>query len=150
MELNKRAPGIFTLERFPQGENQSALSDSVGGLWNAHLSSYSSHSISVTLSDGNETPRLVPLTPPEVLLCAPLPAWQIDLHCRRLHDRWGGPRLSDHCVLHQVMTIYEIFVPTGVGLRLGSRCCATSCSTYSTIHNVGLMKLMGQNTVSIL
>lgn len=37
-----------------------------------------------------------------------------------------------------------------VGMRLGSICCATSCSTYSTIHNVGLMKLMGQNTVSIL
>lgn len=32
----------------------------------------------------------------------------------------------------------------------GSRSPAMGVSTYSTIHNVGLMKLMGQNTVSIL
>lgn len=48
------------------------------------------------------------------------------------------------------MSIYVIFVLSSVGSKPGSRCPAMGVSTYSTIHNVGLMKLMGQNTVSIL
>lgn len=48
------------------------------------------------------------------------------------------------------MSIYVIFVLSSVGIRLGSKYPAKGVSTYSTIHNVGLIKLMGQNTVSIL
>lgn len=43
-----------------------------------------------------------------------------------------------------------IFVASSVRIKHGSRSPAMGVSTYSTIHNVGLMKLMGQNTVSIL
>lgn len=54
------------------------------------------------------------------------------------------------CVLHHIMSVTIIFVLSNVGMKPGSRSPATGVSTYSTIHNVGLMKLMGQNTVSIL
>lgn len=47
------------------------------------------------------------------------------------------------------MSMAIIFVLSGVGIKHGSRSPAMGVSTYSTIHNVGLMKLMDQNTVSI-
>lgn len=61
---------------------------------------------------------------------------------------WPWPR--DHCVLHHVTSVAVIFVLSSVGIKHGSGSPAMGVSTYSTIHNVGLMKLMGQNTVSIL
>lgn len=69
--------------------------------------------------------------------------WMID------EEKEGcGPQ--DHCVLHHVMSEAVIFVLSSVGRKHGSRSPAMGVSTYSTVHNGGLMKLMGQNTVSIL
>lgn len=64
--------------------------------------------------------------------------WMID-------ETTGGPEII---VFYTVMSICVIFVLSGVGI--GQQIPAMGVSTYSTIHNVGLMKLMGQNTVSIL
>lgn len=54
------------------------------------------------------------------------------------------------CVLHHVMSMAVIFVQNSVGIKHSSRSPAMGVATYSTIHNVGLMKLMDQNTASIL
>lgn len=44
------------------------------------------------------------------------------------------------------MSAAVILVLSSVGIEHGSRSPAMGVSTYSTTHNVGLMKLMGQNT----
>lgn len=81
--------------------------------------------------------------------CYSVPLSQYDkktlIRLEQMRGIWPWPR--DHCVLHHVMSMAVIFVLSSVGIKHGSRSPAMGVSTYSTIHNVGLMKLMGQNSL---